>query len=692
LGVSTSISLGNGMTPALQSMTRALNITIAAFQSMQNVSSQAVDTASLDAARQAMAEAEVHINNYESGLSEAGRQQTEFNQEIDRGASSANGLMGKIKGIVSAYAGLQSIKALVSASDQYAQIEARLGLVTSSADELAQVQNEIFASANRSRAAYTDTAAAVAKLYMLAGKAFSNIHEVVGFTELMNKNFVIGGASAFEQASSMYQLTQAMASGKLQGDEYKSILENAPLLAKSIEDYMINVQGAQGSMKDWASEGLLTAEVIKMALFNTADEVNEKIGKMPMTWGQVWTKMKNYANLALRPVLVGINWVANNISIIGPLVWGVATAFAFYAFVLGGYTIARGFANVADFIAEIQAYRTAKAMLAQVDVQAIAINSEYALAVATAQATVAQGGFNTVLLACPIAWIIFAIIALIAIFYAVIAVINKVKGTSISATGVIFGVFAWLAAAIFNMVVGVINASIQFLWTRFVEPFISIIEFILNVANGGFDSFGGAVANLIGQIISWFLSLGKIVTKIIDAIFGTNWTAGLSSLQNNVLSWGKNENAITLSREAPSIKSRIDMTDAYDAGYNFGQGIDNKVKGLFPTIPEYPVQDVTGLGYEMPGGTGLEDNVAQIADNTGGISDSLNISKEDLKYMRDVAEREAINRYTTAQISVDFKNTATINSEMDIDGVMNKFTEKLREAVDTSAEGVHYVV
>lgn len=186
-----------------------------------------------------------------------------------------------------------------------------------------ELNKKIYASAMRARAFYTDTAATISKLGLLAGDAFNSNDEMIAFTELMNKNFTIGGASTQEQSSAMYQLTQAMASGRLQGDEYRSIIENAPLLAKAIEDYMRNVQGAEGAMKDWSSEGLLTADVIKAALFSTADEVEERFAKMPMTWGQVWTMASNIAIRALNPLLSAINWVANNISVIGPAVLGL---------------------------------------------------------------------------------------------------------------------------------------------------------------------------------------------------------------------------------------------------------------------------------------------------------------------------------------------------------------------------------
>lgn len=239
---------------------------------------------------------------------------------------------------------------------------------------------------------------------------------------------------------------------------------------------------------------------------------------------------------------------------------------------------------------------------------------------------------------------------------------------------------------IVNTGVGLLNGLIQLVWTIFVSPFISIIEFVLNAANGGFDSFGGAVANLIGNIISWFLSLGMVVTKIIDAIFGTDWTAGLTSLQNNVLAWGKNENAITLDREAPTIDYRISYGDAYDKGYDWGQGVEDKVSNFFGGIGN--IGDTGDLG-SYGSASDMANNIADIAGDTSSISDSLDVSEENLKYLRDIAEQEAINRFTTAEIKVDMSGMSnTVHNTNDLDGIVDGLTTRVLEAMDVVKQGV----
>ena len=374
------------------------------------------------------------------------------------------------------------------------------------------------------------------------------------------------------------------------------------------------------------------------------------------------------------------SFIVNNWSIIRPVILGVA-------FALGVYAIALGFSNGLQFIhnlqskiSEVRGYAAAKAVLAN----AAAHDEE---TIATAKATIAQGSFNTALLACPLTWIILAIIAVVAAIYIVIAVINKVTGSTISATGVIFGCVAWLGAAVLNIAIGTLNAIIQLLWSIFVEPFIGTIEWVLNVANGGFDSFGGAVANLLGQMISGFISFGKVATQVIDAVFGTDWTAKLTSLQETVTSWGKNDNAITLSREAPTI-NRIAYGDAYNAGYSVGESLANKVSGFFDFGKDKDKTNQKDAYETALENSPLTNSANQTASNTADISDKLDVTSSQLKYIRDYAEKEAINRFTTASINVNMTNNNNISSDTDLDGIMDTLKNGIQQQMNIVAEGV----
>ena len=631
--IRSQMVLNDGMTSVLRKISGALTTTLDAFEQMQRASGQSINSAQFAAARSQLVGANAELDKMADNFQKAG--------------SKADGLMGKISGIAAGIASIATVQKLVTLSDDVTSAQARLNLLVTDGGSVDELEAKIMASANRSRSAYLDTASAVAKLGLNAGNAFDHdMDQVIAFMEQVNKQFVIGGATAQEQSNAMVQLTQAMAAGALRGEELNSILDSAPGIARAIEQYM---GVAEGSIKEYAAEGKVTAQVVKNALFSVADETNAKFESMPMTWAQVWTMMSNIALQALEPVLTFINWLANNIEIIGPLVLGVAAALAVYLIATKG------------------------------------------VAAATKVWTAVQTAFNAVMALNPVFLIIMGIILLIALIYAVVAAVNRVTGASTSATGIICGAVLVLAAIIGNTVIGLLNAIIRFIWSIFVEPFLGIIEWILNVCNGGFNSFGDAVANLIGNIISWFLSLGKVVTKIIDAIFGTDWTGGLNALQDKVLAWGKNENSITLDREAPTIDHRFEYGDAWSKGYDFGAGVENKIGGMF-NMGDGGGFDMSSMmgdvgGFDM---SSMMGDVGSIAGDTGSIADSLSVTDEELEYLRDIAERDAINRFTTAEVKIDMTGmTNKIDGSADIDGIITELTDGFTEALVTAAEGVH---
>ena len=712
--IRTAIALYDGVTSPLQSMHKAMGVVLNTFESMQQASGRAVDTAAIREAREEWAKAGTAFDAIEENIRNANNEQQKFNNSIRGGNNSANGLLSTIKKIAVAAGGIAGINKVLNISDELASTKARLNLLVDDGGSVDVLEQKIMASAQRSRSAYFDTASAVAKLGLNAGNAFNgDMDQVIAFMEQVNKQFVIGGATAQEQSNAMIQLTQAMAAGALRGEELNSILDGAPGIARAIEKYM---GIAEGSIKTVAQEGKVTAEVVKNAMFAMADETNAKFDSMPKTWAQIWAGMKNQALSMFAPILTKINQLGNstkfqkvttglinglaavanvassaldiliavasvfvdNWGIIQPLVLGIAAAMLLY----NGYLIANNaitaISNVQKGLAAVQAY---KAAVANTTLAA----TEKAEAMAKASATAAQYGFNAALLACPLTWILLIIIAVIAAIYMIVAAINKLTGSTISATGIICGVVAVAGAFVLNCAIGVLNAIIQAIWTIFVAPFLGIVEWILNVCNGGFNSFGDAVANLIGQIIGWFLNLGKVVTTIIDAIFGTDWTAGLESLQSAVTSWGKNENAITLDKNAPTIDYRATYSGAWDAGYDFGQGIDDKIGGIF---------DASGLdsmgAFDLSNTLdGIYGNTGDTAANTAATADALDIAEEDLAYLRDIAEREAINRFTTAEIKVEQHNENHISKDADLDGIMDAWANDFAEKLEVSEEGVH---
>lgn len=653
-----------------------------------------------------------NISSAERYIRDNVSEQGKFNQEIAKGTNATNGLLSKLKGITAAYLSIKGAGQVLGLSDEVTQTQARLNLLLDNFNETGSVDDlfkKIYASAQDARGSLTDTAAVVARFGNNAKDAFSGSDEVVAFANLVQKQMTIAGATTSEASNTMLQLSQALGSGVLRGDELNSIFENAPNLIQNIADYLGK---PIGEIREMAADGMITADVVKNAIFEASDEINERFEKMPLTWGQMWTKFQNTATMAFKPVLDRLNelansegfqnfvtgaievlavladvvidifeaigniagFVAQNWNVIGPIIYGVAAALAIY---YGWLLLIKAIELISTGV------KIALCMASFA--HAAATGTE---ASATAAATAAQYGLNTAILSCPIFWIIILIIALIAILIALCNWIADVTGVAQSALGIICGALAVAGAFIYNTVVGLLNGIMQIIWSIFVTPFLGIIEWILNACNGGFNSFGDAVANLIGQIISWFLDLGKVVTKIIDAIFGTDWTAGLSSLQDNVLAWGKNENAITISRDAPEVPlQRVEYGTAWNVGVEFGDKVSSTISDKISGASDWLKNNAEDL--LNPTTDSGEDALNGIKSNTDDIKKEVKHSDDILSMIKDSVSKERIANYTTKQITVDMSGMSNqIASSLSIGDVVREMEKRITEAAAVSVEGV----
>lgn len=633
MAVSQSLQLRDGMSAVLQRISARMDAVNQRFERMQSLAAQAAPTDLYSDLQAELAAVQQNVQRTADDFDA-------LRESMQNAQPPANNLMTTLRHLGTAFVGSKIVSGLVGMSDTLTQTTARLTLMNDGLQSTADLQEMIYQSALRSRSAYADTAAAVSKMGLLAGDAFNSNEETIAFVEQVNKMFKLSGATAEEQAGAMTQLTQAMASGVLRGEELNSISENASLMFASIADYL---GVSKGELRDMAADGLITADIVKNAMFEAAAETNARFESIPMTWADVWTQATNIAVMALQPLLEGINWLANNLEVVAPLVLGFGGA-------IGILILLANWANIC--------------------------------AAATSMWAAAQKMLNAAWATSPLFVVIAGVVLLIGLLFAIVAVYNKVTGTHVKALGLITGTLATAAGLIYNIVIGVLNAVIQAVWTVLIEPWIGLLEFALNAMNGGFNTFGDMVANLIGNIISWFLSLGKVVTKIIDAIFGTNWTGGLESLQDTVLQWGKNENAITLSREAPEVLQRVTYRGMWDAGYNWGANLQDSIADKLNF-------GVDTSGMDTPTAVDPTSLLSDIADNTDQIADDVELSSEDLELLRDIAERQEINRFTTAEIRVEMINNNTISSEMDIDGVVNLLEAKVQEQMAVAAEGVH---
>ena len=689
-------------------------------QAVQNQEdlNRAMERMDVSAANEAYLRLSSTVSNTERYIRDNTDEQGRFNRAIDEGTQGAGDLMNMIKGAVAAYASVQTIGKVMDLSDQLTSTTARLNLMNDGLQTTQDLQNMIYLSAERSRGAYQATADAVSKLGLMAGDAFSSSEEIIAFTEQLNKQFTIAGTETAGIEAAMLQLTQAMGSGVLRGEEYNSILEQAPNIIQAIADYM---EVPKGQLKDMAAEGEITAEIVKNAMFAAADETNAKFESMPKTFSQIWTSFQNTALMAFQPVLQRLNDVANseafqtfingaiealsivagivveifnliasvgtmiadNWSWLSPIIYGVAAALLVY---YGRLMLVRG-AELA--LAAVQGVvAVAKGILAAATMLVTG---------ATWAQTTAQWGLNSAMYACPIVWIIILIIALIALFYAAVAAVNKFAGTSVSATGIICGVFMVAAAFIGNLFVALINFVI--------DIFVVLWNFIAAFANffgNVFNDPVGAIARLFFDLVDTVLSLLQSLASAIDTIFGSNLAGAVQGWRDSLGGWvdstfGQGEEIMAKLNAEDLHLDRFEYSSAWDAGYSFGEGIDESIANFDPSslfdtnVPgagDYA--DLSGYGSDLGGLGGIGSGVDDIAGNTGAIADSMDITEEDLKYLRDIAEQEAVNRFTTAEISVDMSGMQNnISNGMDLDGVISGLTEGVNEAIDSMAEGVH---
>lgn len=706
--IRTAIALYDGVTSPLQSMHKAMGVVLNTFESMQQASGRAVDTAAIREAREEWAKAGTAFDAIEENIRNANNEQQKFNNSIRGGNNSANGLLSTIKKIAVAAGGIVGINKVQNISDKLASTKARLNLLVDDGGSVDVLEQKIMASAQRSRSVYFDTASAVAKLGLNAGNAFNgDMNQVIAFMEQVNKQFVIGGATAQEQSNAMIQLTQAMAAGALRGEELNSILDGAPGIARAIEKYM---GIAEGSIKTVAQEGKVTAEVVKNAMFAMADETNAKFDSMPKTWAQIWAGMKNKALSMFAPILTKINQIANstkfqqvttalinglagvanvasslldilisvasvivdNWSWIQPIIMGIVAAMLIY----------NGVALVTNAIMGIQA--TAKA------VHAAATAME---AGATFTATVAQQGLNAALFACPLTWIILLIIAVIAAIYAACAAVAKFTGIANSGFGVICGGIMVVIAFFKNLGLSVANIALG----------------IWNALGACVSNIGTAFHNVISNVQGWFYNLLStaltVVAGICEALNKLPFVefdySGITSKASEYAAksaeaYGNVEEYKSVADAFNEGMSTFDTfqdgwaADAFASGAAWGDGVADKVSGMF----DFSALDSMGadsldafnLGNDLDS---IYGNTGDIANNTAATADALDIAEEDLAYLRDIAEREAINRFTTAEIKVEQHNENHISKDADLDGIMDAWANDFAEKLEVSEEGVH---
>ena len=678
----------------------------------QNSLNQAMQNMDVSAANDAYLRLSQTVGNTERYIRDNVDEQGRFNQEISAGTQQANELTNTIKRAVAAYVSIQSVGKALNISDELVQTTSRLNMMNDGVQTTAELVNMVYVAAQDARGSFSQMADVVARFGNNAKDAFSSSEEVVAFADLIQKQMTIAGASTQEAANAELQLSQALGSGVLRGDELNSIFEQAPNLIQNIADYL---DVPIGKIREMAADGELSADVVKAAIFSAADDINSKFNEMPMTWGQIWQSMQNTALIAFQPVLQRLNDLANSE--------------AFQTFIQGAIeamaTLANILLNVFDLAVSIGTfigdnwsiiapivYGIVAALTAYIAISAIvaAINGVMAMAEgvkaaaqmmatgATFAETAAQQGLNAALMACPLTWIIMLILALIVVIFAVCNAIAKMTGIANSGFGVITGgvnvviqFFKNLGLTVANIALGIGNA-------------------IAALASNMMTAFHNAICN----VQSWFYNLLSTACSVIENIAAALNKLPFVSFDYSGISSAADDYAAKASEAAGNKEDYTSISDAFNEGFTtfdafqdgwasdafnagaaWGDGVADKVSN-FSLSDVFGQTDIPNVGDYTSGfndaiaNSGIGDGVGSIDDNTGKIKDSLDVTEEDLKYLRDIAEQEAINRFTTAEINVDMSGMQnTVNSGDDIDGFMTKLTDSVNEAVDNMTEGVH---
>lgn len=713
--IHNAVMMNDRMSPVFNKMAQAMTSTLSVMEQVNQKAKKGITETAFKQAESDIKKANNEILKMNNNLRMSKNQ---ADQTAKSFGGMKNQLMNIYAGVQLGKQGFQAMQNGTNYLDNIASRKARVSLVNDGSQTDTELQDKMAAAAIRSRADYDAFSSSVIKMNMLASEAFSGNDEALSFMETLSKMFVVSGASADESRNAMYQLNQAMASGRLQGDEFRSIIENAPMLA----DAIAKATGkSRAELKQMSSDGELTAELIKNAMFASADEINEQFATMPMTFGQAMNNLGTVASRkfqgvseafsdamsgdgmqgmfaalttgisvsamvaegAINMLSGALGFLANNMGWIGPIIAGLTIALGLYTGALIVNSAITAVNSIQKKIAAIQAVAHGAAITAEMT--------------ATTGMTAAQLTFNSALYACPLTWIILSIIIIIALIYVVIGVINQFAGTSISATGVVAGTFFALGAFIWNIVVAICNfftTLAEFFVNVWNHPdyavrtlFVGLGKMLLDfciAATEGFDEVATNLANafvdganLAVKGINWIIDALNLIPGVdidnigelgkVDSI-----TSALKSTKDELDAWlGEKP---TDYWKAPKMDS-MSIGGAWDDGYNFGQGLDQQIGDLF------------GGGSDVFGESAGEQTMFDAnpdggkLDKIGKIDDDITIAEEDIKLLKDIASTKFINKYSTLQpnLTVTFGDIHESN-DIDRNKIMQIVDEMATEA------------
>lgn len=593
-----------------------------------------------------------------------------------------------------------AVNSITDTATEWASVQARLKLVAGSQENAIYLNKQIFESAQRARGGYMEMADAVIQVSQSAHDAFPDPRQAVEFMEGIQKVFAIGGASKEAQKNAMLQLTQGLASGQLQGDEFRSIAENAPM----IENIIAKSMGvSRGELKKLASEGKITADVIKNAIMNNMPEIEKQFESLPKTWGDHMQSIKNKAIKAFEPVFQRISDLANSEGIrelvdnVTGAIQMVAPVFYWLVGVVGETinTSIWAFNTLSNFIRQhssimylamivlggVLAYYAVQAGIAAVrtviaaGAMAVKAAADWVETAAILAMIVAQEGLNAALYACPLTWIIGLIVAVIAIFFLAVEVINYFCDTNISVLGIVVGAFYAFGSVIYNVFAlgwNIIAAFVNFLANVFKDPLAAVGNLFVDIWNGIWSFIKARINDIIGAI-------NKIPGVKIEEVGDST-----GMLKRFEVAGG--ETTVMNKMEYSSITGAA--MNGYDVGANLSlENLMPNMKGVQQPKEFDPSKLTPGSDHDAADKT--KKNTGKTAKNTGKIAKSIDMTNEEIKALRESAIDKSLKKWQDANvIHIQMNNDVEINNGTDLDGFTSQIAKGLKDALTIQREGI----
>jgi len=698
--IKSSLILTDGMTPALRKITKAMTLVIDSFYACEKASGQAFNTQNLNEARQLFGQADAILDNMAETYKTCNEQQEKLNQKLSKGSSAANGLWGKIKGAATAYLGMKGVQWIrdsLSLFDTQNKAETQLKTVlrnnSASPEAFSAIQTQ--ASALQGKTMYGDEAllggAAEFSTYMTDEKAIAVMMDTltnyaagmsgggeVGYKEMVDYATGLGkvmtgsydamtqkGFAFTEQQKAIIKNGTDMEKALVISDVINESWEGlAARMANTPHGQITQMKNTFGDMREELAARIYPAV---MQFFQTINQNMPGLQSLIAGLAPPINAVLNIVTLLTKGLAAVCNVVTNNWSWIAPIIYGIAAALGVYIIATKGVALAQKVATIAS-----GAFNAVQNFIS-IGFGVLTGN--------TAAASAAQFTYNSALMACPLTWILIVIIAVIVAIYAIVAGINKLTGSTTSATGIILGTICTAAAYIWNQICALFELILGVI-ERLINPFIRIANFIYNV----FRDPVGAVIKLFGSMADGVLATLQKIASAMDFVFKTHMGDTIQGWRDNLAEQieaatqeygnGKYKEVVsTLNLTAKGLT--LDYKDTWNAGYSAGESVDNAVGNFFGKGSTWDFADIT-------------DGMDWIAADTDEIAYNTGKSGEELAYLRDIAEKEAINRFTTAEVKIDMTGmTNRIDSNMDIDGVIGYLTDGLAEALATAGEGVY---